>query len=114
MSVLLVIPARYASTRYPGKALAGLTGATGVTKSLIQRSWEAAQAVSGMARVVVATDDGNQSQPFPERAGQLELRFDDCCSGRIDIAHEIVNLHRRQPFRKVVSLLKLWLDYKRA
>ena len=58
MSVLLVIPARYASTRYPGKALAELTGATGVKKTLIQRSWEAAQAVSGIDRVVVATDDG--------------------------------------------------------
>ena len=57
MGVLLVIPARYASTRYPGKALAELTGATGVKKPLIQRSWEAARAVSGIDRVVVATDD---------------------------------------------------------
>ena len=58
MSVLLVIPARYASARYPGKALVELTGATGEKKTLIQRSWEAAQAVSGIDRVVVATDDG--------------------------------------------------------
>ncbi len=57
MSVLLVIPARYASTRYPGKALAELTGATGLKKTLIHRSWEAAQAVSEIDRVVVATDD---------------------------------------------------------
>jgi len=57
MGVLLVIPARYASTRYKGKALATLTGATGQNKTLIQRSWEAAQAVSGIDRVVVATDD---------------------------------------------------------
>ncbi|PIE07461.1 MAG: 3-deoxy-manno-octulosonate cytidylyltransferase [Rhodobacterales bacterium] len=57
MGVLLVIPARYASTRYPGKALAELTGATGLKKTLIHRSWEAAQAVSGITRVVVATDD---------------------------------------------------------
>jgi len=58
MSVLVVIPARFASTRYPGKALVELTGAHGKTKTLIQRSWEAAQAVSGVDRVVVATDDG--------------------------------------------------------
>ncbi len=57
MSVLLVIPARYASTRYPGKALAGLRGAGGVSKPLIRRSWEAAQAVRGVDKVVVATDD---------------------------------------------------------
>jgi 3-deoxy-manno-octulosonate cytidylyltransferase (CMP-KDO synthetase) len=57
MPVLLVIPARYASSRYPGKPLVELTGATGLARSLIQRSWEAASAVSGIDRVVVATDD---------------------------------------------------------
>ena len=57
MSVLLVIPARYASTRYPGKPLAELSGATGEARSLIRRSWEAAMEVPGVDRVVVATDD---------------------------------------------------------
>ena len=57
MPVLVAIPARYASTRYPGKPLVELTGCTGATKSLIQRSWEAAQKVKGVDRVVVATDD---------------------------------------------------------
>ena len=57
MTVLIAIPARYASTRYPGKPLVMLTGPDGA-KSLIQRSWEAAMAVKGADRVVVATDDG--------------------------------------------------------
>ncbi len=57
MSVLLVIPARYGSTRYPGKALAALRGPDGVAKTLIQRSWEAACRVQGVDRIVVATDD---------------------------------------------------------
>lgn len=57
MSVLIVIPARFASVRYPGKALVPLRGATGQNKSLIRRSWDAAQAVQGVDRVVVATDD---------------------------------------------------------
>ena len=57
MSVLVVIPARYASSRYPGKPLVALKGASGTAKTLIRRSWEAAQAVQGVARVVVATDD---------------------------------------------------------
>ena len=56
MSVLIVIPARYASSRYPGKPLVGLHGPDG-EKTLIRRSWEAATAVSGIARIVVATDD---------------------------------------------------------
>lgn len=57
MSVLIVIPARYASTRYPGKALVDLRGAGGSARTLIRRSWDAAQAVRGVERVVVATDD---------------------------------------------------------
>ena len=56
MSVLLAIPARYASTRYPGKPLVVLCGPDG-EKTLIRRSWEAAMAVRGVDRVVVATDD---------------------------------------------------------
>ena len=55
--VIVVIPARYASSRYPGKPLVELKGATGQAKSLIQRSWEAASAVQGVAEVYVATDD---------------------------------------------------------
>ncbi|WP_424934020.1 3-deoxy-manno-octulosonate cytidylyltransferase [Amaricoccus macauensis] len=57
MSVLIVIPARYASTRYPGKPLAELRGATGEAKSLIRRSWDAGCSVTGVDRVAVATDD---------------------------------------------------------
>lgn len=57
MSVLIVIPARYASTRYPGKPLVELKGADGQARSLIRRSWEAAMQVRGVDRVVVATDD---------------------------------------------------------
>ena len=57
MSVLIVIPARFASTRYPGKPLVELRGASGTARSLIRRSWDAARAVRGVSRVVVATDD---------------------------------------------------------
>lgn len=56
MKTLIVIPARYGSTRYPGKPLVPLRGPDG-EKTLIRRSWEAAMAVGGTNRVVVATDD---------------------------------------------------------
>ncbi len=46
-----VIPARYASTRFPAKPLADIAG-----KSLIQRVYEQAKKASGLVRVVVATD----------------------------------------------------------
>jgi len=51
-SVVVVIPARYASTRFPGKALAAETG-----KPLIQHVYEAAGACRAAERIVVATDD---------------------------------------------------------
>ena len=57
MSVLILIPARYASTRYPGKPLVTLKGADGHFRTLIRRSWDAAIAVAGADRIVVATDD---------------------------------------------------------
>jgi len=56
-TTVIVVPARYASTRYPGKPLVPLKGAGGNSKPLIRRSWEAAQAVPGVARVIIATDD---------------------------------------------------------
>jgi 3-deoxy-manno-octulosonate cytidylyltransferase (CMP-KDO synthetase) len=61
-TAVIVVPARYASTRYPGKPLVPLRGAGGDPKPLIRRSWEAAQAVPGIARVVVATDDARIAQ----------------------------------------------------
>jgi len=57
MSVVIVIPARHASTRYPGKPLVELRGVTGEGLTLIRRSWEAARQVEGIERVIVATDD---------------------------------------------------------
>ncbi|WP_375260360.1 3-deoxy-manno-octulosonate cytidylyltransferase [Palleronia sp.] len=57
MKTAILIPARYASARYPGKPLAELTLPDGTRKSLIRLTWEAAQAVEGNHRVLVATDD---------------------------------------------------------
>jgi 3-deoxy-manno-octulosonate cytidylyltransferase (CMP-KDO synthetase) len=51
-AIVAVIPARYASTRLPGKPLAEIHG-----KSLVQRVWERARAARRPSRVVVATDD---------------------------------------------------------
>ena len=50
MKYIGIIPARYASTRFPGKPLAEIGG-----KPMIQRVWE--QAKKALGRVVVATDD---------------------------------------------------------
>ena len=52
MKILGVIPARYASTRFPGKPLAIING-----KSMIQRVYEQASKALTLKWVVVATDD---------------------------------------------------------
>ena len=57
MKAAILIPARFASSRYPGKPLVGLKGCTGCEKPLIQRSFEAAGRVPGVAEVHVVTDD---------------------------------------------------------
>ena len=56
MKAVIIIPARYGSTRYPGKPLATLRTREG-KKSLIQLSWEAANKVSGISEIYIATDD---------------------------------------------------------
>lgn len=50
--IIAIIPARYGSTRFPGKPLHPLAG-----KPLIQRVWERCMACSSLARVLIATDD---------------------------------------------------------
>ena len=81
MSVLVVIPARYASKRYPGKPLAELSGAGGVAKSLVQRSWDAACAVGDVARVVVATDDDRIRAAAEAFGAEVVMTAPDCANG---------------------------------
>jgi 3-deoxy-manno-octulosonate cytidylyltransferase (CMP-KDO synthetase) len=57
MKIVSFIPARYASTRFPGKPLVQLCQPDGSRKTLIQMSWEAAMRVRGVDAVYVATDD---------------------------------------------------------
>lgn len=52
MSVLVVIPARYASERLPGKALLRESG-----RSLVQHVWERVREARRAPRIVIATDD---------------------------------------------------------
>jgi 3-deoxy-manno-octulosonate cytidylyltransferase (CMP-KDO synthetase) len=52
MKILGIIPARYASSRFPGKPLADICG-----KSMIQRVYEQAKKAQTLSDVVVATDD---------------------------------------------------------
>ena len=92
MSVLIVIPARYASTRYPGKPLALLKGASGQSLSLIERSWKAATAVNGIDRVVVATDDARIRTAAEAFGAEVVMTSPTCLNGteRCAEAHAVL------------------------
>jgi 3-deoxy-manno-octulosonate cytidylyltransferase (CMP-KDO synthetase) len=81
MSVLVIVPARYASSRYPGKPLVALKGATGEAKTLIRRSWDAAVAAKGVDRVVVATDDDRIAEHAKSFGAEVVMTDEDCANG---------------------------------
>ena len=92
MSVLLVIPARFASTRYPGKPLVTLTGATGERKTLIERAWLAAQSVAGVDRIVVATDDRRIEQAAQGFGAEVVMTSTECLNGTERCAETVEQL----------------------
>jgi 3-deoxy-manno-octulosonate cytidylyltransferase (CMP-KDO synthetase) len=62
--VVIVIPARYGSTRLPGKPLVSLAG-----KPMIQRVYERAKLARRADRVIVATDDDRVVKAVQEFGG---------------------------------------------
>lgn len=102
MAVLVVIPARFASTRYPGKPLVGLTGATGETRTLIERSWRAALTVGGVDRVVVATDDDRIAEAARGFGAEVAMTSPACRNGTERCAEAKAAL--ADPFDLVVNL----------
>lgn len=77
----VLIPARFASTRFPGKPLAKLRGVTGDAKTLVQRSWECAVGIEGCKGVWVATDDDRIAQEVESFGGQVVMTSPDCANG---------------------------------
>jgi len=74
MRFLGIIPARYASTRFPGKALAEIAG-----KIMIQRVYECASAV--LEHVWVATDDARIERAVAGFGGRVVMTSTSCPSG---------------------------------
>ena len=91
MGLLAIIPARYGSTRFPGKALAPLLG-----KPLIQWVHEQARLVQGLNDIYVATDDARIRDCVEGFGGQAVMTRGDHPSGsdRLAEAAEILGLDR--------------------
>lgn len=81
MAILAVIPARYASTRFPGKPLANQTG-----KYLVQHVYDRTQASDLIDRVIVATDDERILEAVKSFGGEAALTRDDHPSGTHRVA----------------------------
>lgn len=81
MKTVIVIPARYASSRYPGKPLVMLRDHKGIAKSLIERSWNAAMAVKGVDAVYVATDDVRIKDAAEAFGAQVIMTSTTCENG---------------------------------
>lgn len=92
MSTVIVIPARYQSSRYPGKPLVALKGASGQSLSLIRRSWDAAMGVAGIARVLVATDDDRIRDHAEGFGAEVVMTSPDARNGTERCAEAIANL----------------------
>jgi len=80
-AVVIIIPARYESSRYPAKPLASLRGCTGQAKPLIQRSWEAAMRVPGIAAVWVATDHPEIAEAAHNFGARVAMTSSSCRNG---------------------------------
>ena len=102
MQTIGIIPARYASTRLPGKPLIKIAG-----KSMIQRVYEQATQATLLSKVIVATDDERIVQEVSSFGGLVQMTHPSHKSGTDrcaevakhfqDIA-AVVNIQGDEPF----------------
>jgi 3-deoxy-manno-octulosonate cytidylyltransferase (CMP-KDO synthetase) len=116
MNVLIVIPARFASTRFPGKPLAMIGG-----KSMIQRVYKQALKTSLTEHIYVATDDDRIYNHVQEFGGKVCMTSPSHQSGtdrcaevlaQLDIPFDlVVNIQGDEPFilpQQIDDLVKLF------
>ncbi|MEM6821572.1 MAG: 3-deoxy-manno-octulosonate cytidylyltransferase [Verrucomicrobiota bacterium] len=100
MSIAVIIPARFASQRFPGKVLAPIAG-----KPLIQWVWENAKKAPSVSQVIVATDHQHVVDLIKGLGGEAVMTPSDLPSGtdRIAVAAEgldcdwVINVQGDEP-----------------
>jgi len=93
VSKVILIPARFQSSRYPGKPLVELKGAGGTAKPLIQRSVEAARRVAGVDGVFVTTDDERIADACTRFGVGVIMTSPECRNGTERCAEALGQLH---------------------
>jgi len=83
----VVLPARYASTRFPGKPLAPIGG-----RPLIEWVYRRAQAIRGAAELVVATDDERIARAVERFGGRAVMTSADHATGTDRVAEVAAGL----------------------
>jgi len=101
--IIGIIPARYASTRFPGKPLINIKG-----KSMIERVYEQAMLARGLSSVLVATDDDRILNQVKSFGGNVVLTHTahpsgtDRCNEALCMQNEIfdyvINIQGDEPF----------------
>lgn len=81
MNPLVVIPARFASSRFPGKALADLGG-----KTVLRRCYEQVRMIVEPEHIVVATDDDRIAEECRTHQMQFEITSESCLTGTDRVA----------------------------
>jgi 3-deoxy-manno-octulosonate cytidylyltransferase (CMP-KDO synthetase) len=107
---LLVIPARYDSTRFPGKPLADLCG-----KSLIRHVWDKAAEAVGAENVLVATEDERIKIHCEEEGMNVTMTSKNCLTGTdrlYEVAKTIerkfyINVQGDEPLIEPKDILKI-------
>jgi 3-deoxy-manno-octulosonate cytidylyltransferase (CMP-KDO synthetase) len=87
MGVTVVIPARYASTRFPGKPLADLCG-----KPMIQWVYERSALCESVDQVIVATDDERIARAVESFGGNVVMTRSDHATGTDRLAEVAAGL----------------------
>ncbi len=89
MSIIGIIPARYASTRFPGKPLAFIDG-----KSMIQRVFEQCKSADVLDKVVVATDDERIWDHVMDFGGEAVMTSQDHQNGTSRCVEAILKIEK--------------------
>ena len=87
LRTIAVIPARYGSTRFPGKPLAKIAG-----KSMIQRVYEAVKKCPEISQVIVATDDERIYSAVEAFGGLAQMTSTEHQSGTDRIAEVVESI----------------------
>jgi 3-deoxy-manno-octulosonate cytidylyltransferase (CMP-KDO synthetase) len=87
LAIVAIIPARFASTRLPGKPLSVIHG-----KTMIERVYERARAATTVGRVCVATDDERIAAEVSAFGGEVVMTSPDHPSGTDRLAEALQSI----------------------